>query len=72
MRGGAIHNLEHKNIFCPILLKEMLNALKQRNLMLHRQIRYFIYTQEENTTVKNVFTLKSKDIPNVEFKLKTY
>lgn len=72
MGRAALENLEQKNILCPVLLKEMLEALKQKKLELNRQLRYFIRHQEVETTAKNVFTIKSKKNPNVKFELKTY
>lgn len=72
MRRGALHNLEHKSNFCPVLLKEMLEALKQKKIEINRHLKYTFQNQETKTNAKNVFTLTNKENPNIQFELKTY
>lgn len=72
MKRGTFNNLEHENTFCPIRLKEMLNALKQKNVVISRQLSYLINTPAEAAIVKNIFTLKSKNSSKFKFELKTY
>lgn len=72
MRRGALHNLEHKSYFCPVLLKEMLEALKQKKVEINRNLKYILQDQETKTIAKNVFTLKNKENPTIQFELKTY
>lgn len=72
MRRGALNHMEHKSVFCPILLKEMLTALKQRKIEIHRHLKFFIRGKETTTTAKNLFTLKSKENPSIQFELRTY
>lgn len=72
MRRGALHNLEHKSNFCPVLLKEMLEALKQKKIEINRNLKYILQDQESKTIAKNVFTLKNKENPTIQFELKTY
>lgn len=72
MRREALYNLERKNNHCPVLLKEMLGALKQKKLELNRHLKYFIRGQEVQVAANNVFTLKCKESPSIKFELKTY
>lgn len=73
MRRRLLYNLEqYEKAFCPKYLKETLNALKNKNLELHRHLKIYINGNEFRTTAKNIFTLRCKETGTPKMEIKTY
>lgn len=73
MKGRLLYNLEqYETVFCPKQLKEMLSALKNKNLEINRHLKIFINGSKFSTTAKNIFSVRCKACGKVKMEIKTY